>query len=145
MPGIIAAFFALIGIGAGSALLGPPLAWSGVDPTSRNRYGKPAPVEYLAWSAQTAVTLARERRDGPTCEVTFFALTTGRGGVRLKVDGQEQPIDRSWTIVKVVKPNERAKVDFEFIDPVTRESVMKSREVCCADPRRPGFCVWVDG
>lgn len=114
MPGAIVAFFVAIGIGAGSALIGPPAIWQGPDPTAKSKFGKPAPVEYM-------VRVSSPTRDASGCTFTVIAWATRESLRRLVVDGVEQQMDFSWSVEKRVPLGTKLETEIRFIHPVTRE------------------------
>lgn len=106
----------LILAGAGTALLGPPRAWSPHD-TSQSKGMSKGTVEYRTWTSSP-----RFEKPG-TCSYTVFALVTREQSHRLRVDGVEQLVDWSWSWPVDVKLNQHSAVTVEFVDPVTGETL----------------------
>jgi len=132
MPPILIAFFILLG-GATvppvvKGLVTPP------DPSSRPKWGKPAPQEYRTWTSAPWVAVADERTRA--CDVTFFALATRSRTVRLVAGGEEQLLDWSWSFQRSVPAGERRRIAFDFRDPVGGASLScQEADVICVHPR----------
>jgi hypothetical protein len=112
MPGIAWGIIIIWGALTGSALLGPPKAWDGVDSTMKSRYGKPAKVEYRTWTSSPQIL------SNKSCQVRVFALVTREHLTRLRINGVEQLMDWSWSWPADLPPNTRGETTVEFIDPV---------------------------
>ncbi len=139
MPGILAAFFALLGLGAGSALIGPPAIWSRPDPTAHSNLGKRGSVEFYLTSSAPWVAVAtpdvygRER-----CLVTLTAWATLGRRMRLVFDGEEQILDSSWSLARALEPTGKATVfEAAFLDPVGGAVVATRRATVRCIPLPP--------
>jgi hypothetical protein len=123
----------LIGTLAGSALLGPPRAWSGVDPTvNRDHYSSEA-IAYRSWTSSPDATTFRKTGK---CVVTVFALATREKLTRLRVNGNELEVDWSWSWDAEIPEGHHASGMFiEFLDPVGG-AVLAKHEVMTLCPWR---------
>lgn len=127
MPGVAWAFVVIWGALAGSALLGPPRAWDGVDPLVNRGHYRPEAAEYRTWTSSPT------RRADRSCEFTLFALVTREQLTRLRVNGYEQLLDWSWSWPVTIPNGMRGDgMVVEFIDPVSRRTVATHEvsEVC---------------
>lgn len=122
MPAIAWAALSVWGLLTGSALVGPPAAWDGVDPQAHHAHYRPSPVEYRTW-----VSSPNRDRSG-ACTFSVFALVTRERLMRLRVDGVEQLVDWSWGWEVVVAEGRRGGAVVEFIDPVSG-AVVATHEV----------------
>ena len=137
MPGLLVAFWILIGFGSARALTDPTAPiYRGVDGTSNRRVEIHAETtEYRVWTAVPWYAAAGE--DGK-CHVTMFATTTGGRRTRLRIAGIEQNVDWSWTYEATIKVDFKQRVRFTFMDPVSR-AVLSDQwtEVSCIHDRSP--------
>lgn len=131
MPGLLAAFFALVGLGAGSALADKQAPiWGRPDRPSHSSGHYRAPQEYRVWTSVPGTALAG--RDGK-CHVTAFALSTRQHRVRLQIADRElRPVDWSWTYEMTIAEGYRQRVPFTFLDPTTGAVLAeRTAEVSC--------------
>ena len=114
MPPLLWAFFIAISLASGSALMGPPRAWDGIDPTTHSHLGKPD-RGFQTWLSVPTYQIA-----GPDklCHVVAFGVSFGQRIVRVQVDGIEQNADWSWS--QDVEAGESAirHVTFRYLDPL---------------------------
>jgi len=118
MPPILWAFFIAVGLASGSALMGPPRAWDGVDPTAHSQRGKPE-RGFHSWLSAPPYQIAK----GPTlaeerCDAVAFGVSLGQRRIRAQFDGLEQQVDWSWNFPVTAGPNERRIVTVRYLDPV---------------------------
>lgn len=112
MPPILIAFFIAL-----TAATVPPVVGgltAGKDKSTRPKRGKVEAPAFRTWTSYPWIAVAN--RDTRTCDVVFFALTTG-SPVRLLVGGEEQPLDTAWSLYRTLKAGERRTIAFEFLDP----------------------------
>ncbi len=139
MPGLLAVFFALMGAGAGTALLDAQApVWGRVDRNAHSSGHYRVPQGFMVWTSTPGQALAG--RDGK-CHATAFAVSQGQRRVRLRIAGVEQLVDWSWTYEMTIAEGTRQRVPFEFINPVGG-AVLAQREAvvsCYPDPGRPDY------
>ena len=118
MPGILLAFWIVIGFGGLSALKGPPFIFAPPDSIARSHLGKPGRFEYdLAVSVPWVAVAKRDIRGVEFCTVTLFPRVTQGRVVRLIFDGEEQLLDSSWSLIRRLEPGERKRFEAVFLDP----------------------------
>ena len=119
MPGILLAFWIVIGFGGLSAFKGPPFIFAPPDSIARSHLGKPGRVEFdLAVSVPWVAVAKRDIRGAEFCMVTLFPRVTQGRIVRLVLDGEEQSLDSSWSLVRTLNPGDNKQFIAVFLDPV---------------------------
>lgn len=131
MPPVLIAFFILLGAGAGApaakALVTPK------DPLARPKLCRPAAVEYRTWTSSPRWEAKRKE-----CVFTVFALATRERLVRLRVNGDEQLLDWSWSWEAPLPVGFQGTTVVEFVDPVGGAVLARHEvtETCWAFPGR---------
>lgn len=128
MPGIAWAALVVWGALTGSALLGPPAAWKGVDPMVNRGHYRPTSVEYHTWTSSPRVDKKGD------CTFMVFALATRERPTRLRINGMEQLLDWSWSWEATVPQGHHADgLVVEFMDPVGGK-VLSTQDVWATCP-----------
>lgn len=112
MPGIFWAALVAWSALTGSALLGPPRAWDGVDPRVNKGHYRPEPVEYRSWTSSP-----RREADG-SCIYRVVALVTREQLTRVRLQGVEQLLDWSWGVDWMLFAGQGGFYDVTFLAPV---------------------------
>jgi len=121
MPGVLVAFWILIGLGGGLTLSDSqsPI-WAGPDSQSKSNLGKPCKPTYYATSAPAWNAFAKPDRGGQlTCKVVYFAHSTCGIPTRIRIGGEEQTLDTSWTYEQTIAEDFQHGVRFTWLSPVT--------------------------
>jgi hypothetical protein len=87
-------------------------------------HGK-TPVTYTATASPWNDALEREATG--TCSFQFLVRVTGRGPVRLRLNGAEQILDESWAWKHEIAGGRRAWIDVEFVHPRTGFTLAEKR------------------
>lgn len=131
MPGVLWAFWVLVGLGTGSALFHDKQAgpvWDlRPDRSSRSggRIAAPAPMTTI--SAPAYQIAQRDVYGREVCAATVVAVTGAGRIMRAVVGGVEQNIDSSWSVSVKAEVQQRRRVRVHYLDPVG------GAEVACHD------------
>ena len=115
---------------AGLSLLGPPPIWSGVDSRVNNGHYRPSPVEYRTWTSSPRID------PKGNCTFTVFPLVTREKLTRLRINGQEQLLDWSWSWeAEVPAGNHGSGMRVEYVEAVGGQ-VVADHEITASCPWR---------